>query len=145
MLTQKQENFTLNLFKGMTQRDAWINAGYSSKYSLTLVDIHACQLANKGKIKVRLAELRQEVTDAAIATVEERQQRLTEFVREDVISPKTGGLVRTGNIMSIDLLNKMDKIYSDTTINIDNRKIEITVSGEQAKSLTQRLIDGENT
>jgi len=49
-------------------------------------------------------------------------------------------------IQAIDLLNKMDKIYTDSpTVNVDNRKIEIHVNSEKGKELTERLIDGERT
>jgi phage terminase small subunit len=47
---------------------------------------------------------------------------------------------------AIDLLNKMDKIYSEgAQINIDNRKIEITVVSEKAKELTEAIIQGVRT
>jgi len=80
-LTQKQEQFALNLFQGMTQRESWVKAGYSSKYAPALIDIHACQLANSDKIKVRLAELRKKAEDAAITTVVERKKILSEIER----------------------------------------------------------------
>lgn len=42
-------------------------------------------------------------------------------------------------IKAIDLLNKMDKIYSEgPQVNIDNRKIEIIVVDEEAKELTEQ-------
>ena len=47
---------------------------------------------------------------------------------------------------AIDLLNKMDKIYSDgAQVSVDNRKIEITVVSEEAKELTNRILLGEKT
>jgi len=46
---------------------------------------------------------------------------------------------------AIDLLNKMDKLYSDgTSLNIDNRKIEITVYDQATKQLVERIISGES-
>ena len=49
-------------------------------------------------------------------------------------------------IQSIDLLNKMDKIYVEgTQVNIDNRKIEITVVSERSKELTEGIIRGDRT
>ena len=93
-LTQKQENFTQNIFKGMTQRDAWIYAGYSSKYALALVDVHACHLANRDKIKIRLEELRGEVKSNNIMTVTQRQERLSEISRANL----TDFVDKEGNI-----------------------------------------------
>jgi len=65
----------------MTQREAWIQAGYSSKYPLAQVDIHACQLANKGKIKIRLEELRAEAARGAVMSLQEMLEAHTEIAR----------------------------------------------------------------
>lgn len=81
ILTQKQETFVLNIFKGMTQREAWGKAGYSIKYAPALVDTHACALANTDKIKRRLAELRKIAETEAIADPIERRKILTEIER----------------------------------------------------------------
>ena len=79
MLTQKQETFCINLFKGMTQRDAWVDAGYSSKYAPAIIDTNACNLAKVNKIKTRLAELREQVASPGVMTVQQRQERLSEI------------------------------------------------------------------
>jgi phage terminase small subunit len=47
---------------------------------------------------------------------------------------------------AIDLLNKMDKLYTDgPTVNVDNRKMEIIVTSEKSKKLVQRIMLGEGT
>lgn len=47
---------------------------------------------------------------------------------------------------AIDLLNKMDKLYTDgPQINIDNRKVEVYVQSKKAKQLTEKIIDGDGT
>lgn len=84
-LTQKQENFVLNLFKGMSQREAWINAGYSSNYDVAIIDTNASMMASSNKIKIRLAELRGEVSSEAIADVMERQEILTDIARAKLL------------------------------------------------------------
>lgn len=49
-------------------------------------------------------------------------------------------------IQAITELNKMERIYSDGAIlNVDNRVVNINVSSEKAKELTQRLLGGERT
>lgn len=83
-LTAKQEAFALNLFKGLTQREAWIKAGYSNRYVVAWIDSHACNLAGQAKIQTRLAELRQKVEDAAISTEKERRKLLTQIQRATV-------------------------------------------------------------
>jgi phage terminase small subunit len=46
---------------------------------------------------------------------------------------------------AIDLLNKMDKIYSEgQTVNVDNRKVEIVVYDPETKQIVQRLLNGES-
>ena len=79
-LTEKQEMFTLNLFKGMYQRDAYIDA-YKPTYALTTIDANASRLANNEKVLERLKELRQAAEDTTIASVVERKQVLSEIVR----------------------------------------------------------------
>ena len=109
-LTQKQERFTQNLFGGMSQREAYIVAGYSSKQAPATIDRNACILANSNKIVTRWNDLRQKAEDESVLIVLERKQRLTEFARED--NPTQFGFNRQGNIHAIDLLNKMDGAYA---------------------------------
>lgn len=81
MLTQKQENFTLNLFKGLSQREAYIQAGYLTNYAITVIDSNACRMAANSKVLARLEGLKQKAEDDAVATVQERKQILTEIAR----------------------------------------------------------------
>ncbi len=110
MLTQKQETFTQNLFKGLSQREAYIQAGYSSGSSVTTIDRNAHELAKNSKIITRYDELNQPARNAAIATVEERQERLSVFVREDINGQH--GVTRHSNIQAIAELNKMGGDYA---------------------------------
>ncbi len=79
-LTQKQEIFTQNLFKGLYQRDAYIDA-YHPKYALSTIDANASRLAHNEKVLAYWEELKQAAEDATIANVIERKQVLTEIVR----------------------------------------------------------------
>ena len=108
MLTQKQENFTLNLFKGMSQREAYTVAGYSSKQSPDTLDRNACELAGSNKIVARLEELNSKTEDDSVATVIERKQRLTEVLRDKAENP----------MPAIDLLNKMEGSYAPDKLDI---------------------------
>ncbi len=83
-LTTKQERFVRNLFGGMSQRDAYIKAGYSPKSALTTIDHHACELAKTAKVKARLAELQEKADSALIMPVKERKERLSEIARARV-------------------------------------------------------------
>jgi len=90
-LTQKQENFVNNIFKGLTQRESWIQAGYSSNYALSNVDRNACILAGKTKIKQRLEELRQAAKIPLIANEIERKKILSEISRGKLVDYLTCG------------------------------------------------------
>lgn len=91
MLTHKQETFTQNLFKGMTQREAWIQAGYSSKYALDIVDRHASVLAHKDEIKMRLAELNEKLIDKDIMDKKEILKKHSIIGRAAVTDFQTAG------------------------------------------------------
>ena len=120
MLTQLMENFTQNLFKGLSQREAYIQAGYSSGSSVTTIDRNAHELAKNNKVVTRFAELRQPAKNAAIATVEERQERLSVFVREDINGQH--GVIRHSNIQAVAELNKMGGDYAP-----EKHKIELDI------------------
>jgi len=80
-LTQKQERLVINLFNGMSQHDAYLQAGYSSNQSSATIDRHACALSKNDKIMTRLKELREEARLPDVASFEERQKVLTEITR----------------------------------------------------------------
>ncbi len=48
-LTQKQEAFTLNIFKGMNQRAAYVKA-YKSHSAASTIDANASRLARNVKV-----------------------------------------------------------------------------------------------
>ena len=80
-LTQKQENFTLNLFRDVPQNAAWGNAGYSTKYSPQVIAVNASRLANSTKVQLRLAELRAEAASSAVMNRQELLETHTEIAR----------------------------------------------------------------
>ncbi len=84
MLTQKQEKFTQNLFKGMSQRDAYTEAGYSSNQLPATLDQHAYELANTAYVLARLAELNKRTEDETVMEVLERKQRLSVIGRANL-------------------------------------------------------------
>lgn len=186
-ITVKQEKFTLNLFAGMSQREAYVKAGYSSNMLANTIDRNASKLAKNNQILTRLNLLIEKAESDKIMDVKERKERLSEISRARLTdfqelgkdgawvnigpeSPNTAAISEmassttydeNGNeqfstittkvklhdpIKAIAELNKMEKIYSDgTTVNVDNRKVEIIVSTESAKKLTEAIVEGENT
>ncbi len=80
-LTKKQEQFTLFIFEGLTQRESWIQAGYSANYSMQNLDSKACNLANSVKIRSRFNELQEKAESDKVMSVTERKERLSEIAR----------------------------------------------------------------
>ena len=170
-LTPKQETFCLRYSEGsMNTTEAAISAGYSPRTARVI----GYENLLKPYISARIAELRQMAVDASIAGKTERQQVLTEIVRgrlanfvgkgatsENLKSAAlqeitiTGeGITKTTKVKlhpiatAIDLLNKMDGLYHDgAQVNIDNRQqnINIQVTSEAARNMTQAVIDGAGT
>jgi hypothetical protein len=98
MLTGKQEKFVLNLFQGMSQREAYIKAGYSANFAPAIIDSNACRLAKSNKVLVRLTELNSKVENAAIMSVTERRERLSEIARGRLTDYQEAGADGSGYI-----------------------------------------------
>ncbi len=105
----RHERFTINLFRGLNQRESGLGVGYA----LSRVDATASHLVRNVKIIARLKELNDYVAKKTVSDkimeVEERKEKLSEIGRETVVG--RAGVVRVGNLGAIDLLNKMDKVY----------------------------------
>jgi phage terminase small subunit len=120
MLTQKQERFVLNLFQGLSQRDAYVKAGYSSNQLPATIDRHAAELAKTDKIQARLSDLNGKAESKAIMSVSERKERLSEIARARLTDYQETGLdsgyinigkesPNTGAIASIKSATKFDE------------------------------------
>lgn len=152
-LTPKQEAFTRYIFEGLTQREAWIKAGYSNKYPVEIIDTNACNLAKSNKVKTRYEELQKAAEDKSVATVLERKQVATKGIRGElrdieIIENPDGTKIKkvktTSRAPFIAELNKMEHIYTEApTVNIDNRKVEIYVGSDKAKQLVEKIVSGE--
>jgi hypothetical protein len=82
-LTQKQENFCLNILQGMSQREAYIQA-YKPSYSISSIDENASRLSSNEKVLKRLSELREKAQNSKIASVIERKEILSEIARANM-------------------------------------------------------------
>jgi len=172
-LTQKQETFCLKYFELGNATEAARLAGYKGHG----IRVTASRMLTKTNIQARIAELRQEIKSAAIMSVEERQERLTEIARAKLTdfmelgqdgawvnlgeeTPRGGAIQEIHSttqydkyganptvhtsvklhdpMKAIDLLNKMDKLYTDGVL-VDNRKIEIYDAKGKLTSIINRL------
>ncbi len=173
LLTDKQELFCHNIVKGLSQRDAYLKAGYSSNTSMAVIDVQACQLTRNNKVLLRLDELRSIIKSKLIASEIERKEILSEIARgklsqfvddagvidrkkldssalqgldEQTVMGKMATVIKIrlhNPIQAITELNKMEKVYEADTLIQDNRVINITVENETGRKLLDRVLSGE--
>lgn len=110
----KQEKFVQGLANGLSQRKAYRAAfPNSKKWKDSTVDVKACELAKDNKVLVRLKELQDQATNAAVMSATQRKEWLTKLV--NCPEEKTNDKLK-----AIDILNKMDGEYVE----------KVQVSGE---------------
>lgn len=101
---QQHELFCLAICSGMSQQDAYIEAGYvveGARFS-------ASHLATNPNIIRRRGELSAKTETDTVMPVTARKERLSELAREDIKQPVTAKEV----VQSIAELNKMDGSYA---------------------------------
>jgi len=166
ILTQKQEKFCLRYFELGNATEAAIQAGYSQRTATPT----ASRLLTYVNISERLAQLRQKAEDASVAGVVERKQILSEIARgrladfmtrltpeklrsaalqevkivESTVGKDKTTTVRLNNpLQAIDLLNKMEKIYDNGGVTVNNTvniQENIINAGERLQDAIDRLV-----
>jgi len=128
-LTARQEKLVLNIFNGMSQHDAYIQAGYSRKQSPATIDRNACALLKNNKVLTRLAELREEARLPDVVSFGERQRVLTEITRARMTDFMTCGADGTwmhdigGETLNTAALKRVDT----TTMPYGDKKDDLSV------------------
>ena len=138
-LTPKQERFALNLFKGLSQRQAYIQAGYSDNGQDDTLDNHAYALAKSDGIVARYNELVSEASDYAKMPINRRFKRLAELADMPVEKEVSAREV----VMAIAETNRMTHIYDDKPQYQDNRTINILVQGDEQRARFNKLLEGK--
>ena len=80
MLNVKQEAFCLHYAKTGNSTESYKQAGYTAK-TANAIYANANRLLKNDKVKVRLAELAEEMASDKIANIREVQERLTAILR----------------------------------------------------------------
>ena len=171
-LTKKQEDFCLNIFEGKTGTQAAIEAGYAFKAAVVTASenlrkpniiARIAELRQKAEDAsvANVLERKQILTEMA-------RGRLAQFVTDEltpkmadsaalaelftiVVQQKDGTQITQHKIKlvdrakAIDLLNKMERVYGEMGIVIDNRSVYITVASEEGKDMANRIMGGEGT
>ena len=102
-LTAQQEKFAQAIaLEDMSQADAYRSAYNTSKMTDEVICVKASELANSGKVSVRIAELRKQAMTPKVMNAQKRREKLTELAESD--DPNV-------SMKAIDLLNKMDGEY----------------------------------
>ena len=164
----KREAFCIyHVLQRLPKTEAAIKAGYSRSYA-----VHG-NLMTLSVVVERIKELKDILASQSIMSVAARKARLSEigsarlcdFRQNGVMNPfdikveYPGALAEVSYdegmlekiklhdpVKAISELNKMERIYeTGTTINIDNRKLEIIVSSDKSKELTDRIMKGERS
>lgn len=117
-LTPKQEKFVQGLVSGLSQRQAYIEAGYSTKGKTNnYIDKEASLLFKNRKVYVRYNEIMDEHKDKALWAREEAVDALKWLYKQSVTSIKEHdeGYVRQGTssaiVSAIQELNKLEDLY----------------------------------
>lgn len=132
-LTNKQELYVQGLVSGLSQRKAYINAGYSTKKkSNEYIDTEASKLFKNPKVFQRYNELMEEHRNKALWTREEAINTLKWLVEQSVLSIEgvDEGYVRKSTadaiIGSIQELNKLENLY-DSNRDLTRKKQELEI------------------
>ena len=129
MLTTKQEKYVQGLVAGLSQREAYKQAGYATEgKSDNTIDANASRLFKNSKVLTRYNELIEEHKTRALWTREEAINKLKWLVSraESSIDIQDEGYVRQGTsgayMSAIQELNKLEGLYP-------SEKQEIELSG----------------
>lgn len=143
--TQKQETFCLNLHKGMSQRIAYIKAGYSSKQSPATIDRHASALAKTDKVVTMLEKLQKEAIDASQATVLERKQILTQIMRATVPDFVTGEDIlvtaESPNVRAVAEITRRESKHGMLPVVITNLKLHSPMTAIDLLNKMDKIYD----
>ena len=138
-LTNKQELYVQGLVSGLSQRKAYVNAGYSTKgKSDDYIDQQASKLFANTKVLTRYNELMGEHKSKALWTREEAINTLKWLLDKSVASIEVvdEGYVRKSTadsiIGSIQELNKLENLY-DHNRDLTRQKQELEIEKLQSQ------------
>lgn len=104
MLTAKQERFVQCIIEGMSQADAYRTAYETSRMTDKTIHEKASRLMSDGKVRARIAELREQMMKPSIMSAQERLEWLTGVICDDA-EPTANKL------KAADIMNKMQGEY----------------------------------
>lgn len=128
-LTPKQEKFVVHIVEGLSQREAYIRAGYSTEGKTDeYIDKKACELFANGKVKGRYKELMNEHKDKALWTREEAVRDLIWIKNQSRRDIEVIGVKQANSnafINAIKELNVLEDLYPKDVVTNDTQENEI--------------------
>lgn len=126
MLTQKQEQFALNIFEGMNQADAYRASYNAENMSDNAIYREASLLMSRPKIAQRIQELRDKAARANIMTAQQRMEWLSNLINNEEEGTNE-------KLKAIDIMNKMQGEYIQKVVaDVDNNvTINIELSDDE--------------
>ncbi len=115
-LTAKEEMFIQGIVSGLSQREAYKQAYNTSRMKDETIDVKACNLFKKDKVRIRYNELIDEHKEKALYTREEMVNDLIwikEKAREDINNPKKGLRQANANsfLNAVKELGELEALY----------------------------------
>ena len=145
MLTQKQEGFTLDVFKGEPYSVAYNNNYDSKGMTQNAIYVEASRLMDNPKVALRLQALNKPMIDKTIATKKQILSKLSSIAIEN-IQTERGIPIRNSNIQAASELAKLQGWYTpevqELNVNwtlIDKRKDELIERNNVQRQEANRL------
>ena len=107
-MTMKQELFCQNIFKGMSQRDAYKESYNTEHTTDKSIDELSCRLASEIKIKSRIEQLKQKLENKTIVTVDYVLKGIKEIAEKNEARDND-------KLKAYELLGKYKAMFTDKT------------------------------
>ncbi len=123
-LTQKQENFIVNIHSGMSQYEAYLSAYPSAKkWKRECVDIEGSKLMKNPKVVLRYEKLKEKVAEKVTITLAEVVNLIVDMAKDgeqesnrrgamDMLMKHLGGFEKDNNQQTIEI-NNIDVKFID--------------------------------
>lgn len=136
-LNARQEKFVRNLVNGMSQKDAYLNAGYTNDGEMKTVSEKASRLFKRPEVRNRYNDLLNEI----LVGIKKKNLWTVEMAIEDLKEAREWAKSEEnvkGLVMVVEKLNKISGLYIEDKVKMIDAKIKIdnhTGAGENKNEL----------